>query len=315
MLSEAPSSGARGTRAGEKAPMKPSEAERILSFLDGEMDAGKAAEFEAEAVRDPRTAEELAACRLLFESLRTMRPLRPAKGFATRVAAAWLLQTEGAGAGSRLFGRRPVARDPFGALADGALARRQTRALLAFAARDGEAAEALASSGRLLQRLAGLPGFRPSEGFSDRVASQAASSLRPAPAEESALARLRAVCWPRRGRRLAFASGLATGPAAALAATAYLVLSRPLATPSNVLAFAWAKTSAAASGLVDSVVATAAGSPLARGAYEALNGLGAWASAAAAGGVAVVALGLLSAWVLYKNIVTANGTGGTCASA
>ena len=294
--------------------MKHSEIERIFSFLDGETDAAQAAGLEAEAARDPRIAGELAACRELFERLRSMEPHRPAKGFATRVAASWLLQAQGAGIWTRFFGRRPVARDPFGALADGALPPRQAQELLAFAARDAQAAAALASSRRLVQGLAGLPRLRPSGGFADRVASQAARALRPAQAQQSALARLRAACWPRQGRRLAFASGLAAGPAAVFAATAYLVLSRPLATPSNVLAFAWSKTSAAAAGFVDWSVAAAAGSPLAQG---VLNGLGAWAPAAAAGGVVVAALGLLSAWVLYKNIATANanGTGGKYASA
>lgn len=293
--------------------MKQPEIERIFSFLDGDMNAGEAAEFEAEAARDPRTAQEIAACRTLFESLRTMRRPRPAQGFATRVVAARILEAEGGGPGR--FGRRLAWRDPFGALADGALPTRQARALLAFAARDAEAAAAFDSSRRLLQGLAGLPGFRPSDGFANRVASQAASSLRPVQAEESALARLRAACWPRRGRRLAFASGLAAGPAAVVAATAWLVLSRPLATLPNVLGFAWAKASAAAAGIADSISTTVAGSALARDAYGIVNGAGAWAPAAAAGALGVLALGLLSTWVLYKNIVTANGTGGKHASA
>lgn len=293
--------------------MKQPEAARIFAFLDGEMDAAKAAEFELEAARDPRTVQELAACRTLFESLQTMRRQRPAKGFATRVVAARILEAEGGG--PRRFGRRLAWRDPFGALADGTLPRRQARALLAFAARDAEAAAALDSSRRLLQGLAELPGFRPSEGFANRVASQAASSLRPVQAEESALTRLRAACWPRRGRRLAFASGLAAGPATVVAATAWLVLSRPLTTLPNVLGFAWTKASAAAAGLADSISTTVAGSALARDAYGIVNGAGAWAPAAAAGAVALLALGMLSTWVLYKNIVTANGTGGKHASA
>ncbi len=293
--------------------MKPAEVERLLSYLDGELDGAAAGEFEAEAARDRRLAAETAALRSVFAGLRALRRPRPRAGFASRVVAGWHVQS---GARAK-WSVRPsrsdsLVRDPFGAFAEGALSRRQARILADLAGRDSEIAAALAAARRLQERLAGLPGFRPSEGFAERVASRARAAA-PAPSRESvlALAWLRRACWPRAERRLAFASGLAAGPVAVVAATAYMVFSRPMATLSNVSTFAWNKASAAVSGVAESVTASA----LARSASGSLEGLGGWAPVVGAGLVAAAALSLLSAWVLYKNVVTANGTEGKYASA
>lgn len=294
--------------------------QRIFAYLDGEMDSAAAARFEAEAARDPRVARELAGCRSLFGRLGALPSRRPRAGFACRVVAGWRMESAGrAGALAGLAGRpgwlRALARDPFGALAEGALSRRQARAVAAYARRDPDAAAELEAAHRLLKGLAGLPGFRPSEGFADRVAARAVRAARPATVREGALARLRRACWPRAERRLAFGAGLATGPVAVVAAAAWVVFSRPMVTLSNLSAFAWSKASAAASSAVGAVAEAVAGSPLLRNAYATLDGLGGWGPVAGAALVVAAASGLLAAWVLYKNVVAANEMGGEYASA
>lgn len=296
--------------------MKRAEAQRILSYLDGEMNPAAAKDFEAEAAQDGRMADELAAYRSLFAAMRSLRPRRPRAGFAARVVGRRLVQPAGwkrSRAWRAMSGRLVL--DPFAAAAEGVLPARQAKALAAYVARDPEAAAAMASSRRLVEELGRLPGFQPSDGFAERVISRVRWVPRKARPWDEAPAWVRRALLPRDGRRLAFASGMATGPVAAVAVAAYVVLSKPMVTLPNLAAFAWAKSSGAVSGLAEAVFGAIGRSPVVRETYGMFGGFSAFSLSAAAAGLCVVgALGLLSAWVLYKNVATATEMDGEYAS-
>jgi len=296
--------------------MTSAEIQRILSYLDGELKASASADFEAKAVQDDRLANELAAYRSLFARLRALEVHRPRDGFAPRVLAGRHVRPRGwARARAWLARSDSIVLDPFAAAAEGTLPARQAQALAAYATRDPEAAAAMASSQRLVEDLGRLPVFQPEEGFAERVVSRVRRSPRPVRLWEGAATWMRRSLWPREGRRLAFVSGAAMGPVAVVAATAYLVLSRPLVTLPNLAAFAWTKASGAFSGVAEAMFGAIARSPLVREAYGALDGSPAvWLSAAALGLCVVGGLGMISAWILYKNVAGATEMDGEYAS-
>lgn len=296
--------------------MTSAETQRILSYLDGELKASASADFEAKAAQDDPLANELAAYRSLFARLRALEVHRPRDGFAPRVLAGRHVQPRGwARARAWLARSDSFVLDPFAAAAEGTLPARQAQALAAYATRDPEAAAAMASSQRLVEDLGRLPVFQPEEGFAERVVSRVRRSPRPLGLWEGAATWMRRSLWPREGRRLAFVSGAAMGPVAVVAATAYLVLSRPLVTLPNLAAFAWTKASGAFSGVAEAMFGAIARSPLVREAYGALDGSTAvWLSAAALGLCVVGGLGMISAWVLYKNVAGATEMDGEYAS-
>ncbi len=296
--------------------MNSAQTQRILSYLDGELNVAAVADFEARAARDGRLASELATYRSLFARLGALDAHRPRRGFAVRVLASCHVQPRGwARARAWLATSGSLALDPFAAAAEGALAPRQARALAAFVARDPEAAAAMASSRRLIEGLGRLPGFAPQDGFAERVVARLRPAPRPARSLEGALAWIRKWAWPREGRRLAFVSGAATGPVAVVAVAAYLVLSKPMVTLPNLAAFAWTKASGAVSGVAEAVFGALARSPVVREAYGMLDGVSAASFSAAALGLCVAGgLGMLSAWVLYKNVAGATEMDGKYAS-
>ena len=273
---------------------------RMFSYLDGELGPVERTAFEREMAADPVLSRKTEACRSLLATLDQLAAFAPSSDFAVRVMAslhtrrslwarvhAWL-------GGSPL----PAAPNVLANLLDEGLSAGQVRTLSAFLARDPEAAAALAAWRRLCHRLDQLAGFEPSPGFADRVMTHvevAPASVR----RRGALAgRLRAL-WPRRGDRLAAASGIAFGPTAVVAVTAYMLVSgNPLVTASNVASFVWTKLTTAMSGLAEAAFSGTSGS-----AFGFLDVLAAPAPVLAASLILFGGLTLVSGWVLYKNVI------------
>ena len=240
---------------------------------------------------DPQREEALAT--RVDALVRALPRLAPASDFQARVLAhmrirnlAWM-RLHGQPTGSR----RSIL-DPFDALLEGELSRRQARALAAFVAVDPEAGVALAERRRLAERLARVPSLGPRLGFADRVMARV--SVAPPSLRRRLLARVRAratTLLPGRKERLAAVFGAAFGPAAAFGA-AYAVLSDPLATVAGTAGFALAK--------VGTVLP-----PVARAAAGGAEGIVATAAApvVAIGLTAFAVLAVLSGWILYRNLV------------
>ena len=276
----------------------------MFSYLDGELGAGERAAFEDEISRDPGLAAEVQAFRSLMTTLDELADFSPSPDFKARVIAS--LRTR-ASARARLWSWLassvyPTVPNVFAALLDEGLSVRQARTLSAFVARDPDAAAALASWKHLYEQLDGLPAFVPADGFGERVMARVAASRAPVRSRAPLASRIRG--WlPRRRERLAAASGIAFGPTAAFAVTAYMVFSNPLVTASNVASFAWGKGTAALSGLGQALFGSAATSPATGRVFGLLDGVAAPAPSVAAVLLLLGGLTLVSAWILYKNVV------------
>ena len=296
---------------------------RMFSYLDGELHTGERDAFEAEIASDQALAAEVASFRVLLATLDEVAAFAPAPDLRVRVLASlnvresWWARLQ-----DRLRGGSAAhMRNAFTALLEEGLTTRQARALTAFVAGDPEAAAALAGWRRLYRELEALPGFAPSEGFADRVMARVhvleqQGSARQAVVRSGgrvladvpgvpALARYWTAArgWmptglPRRRERFAVASGMAVGPAAVFAATFCMLSGNPLLTPSNVAGFLGNKISMVFSGLTEGLIG---------GVPERISGfLDGWAlsgPSVAAGLAFVVGLALVSAWILYTNVV------------
>lgn len=232
-------------------------------------------------------------------ALRALPQFAPARDFQVRVLAQLRIRKF---AWTRfrawLTGSSCAVPDPFGALLEGSLSRRQARALAAFVAVDPGAGAAVADRMRLAERLGHVPSLGPRLGFADRVMARV--PVAPLPFRRRALARARAQAaklLPGRKERLAAACGLALGPVA-LFGIAVAVLSDPLVAVANVAGFAWTKVGALAPGLAGASV----------GALEdvaAGGGIGVAAPVVVTGLVVFAGLAVLSGWILYRNLVKA----------
>ena len=295
---------------------------RLFSYLDGEMNAGERAVFEAEIASDGALAAEVASWRGLLATLDEVAAFAPSPDFRVRVLAslnaprAWWARLL-----DRLRGT-PAAHPPnvFAALLDEGLATRQARALTDFVARDPEAAAALAGWRRFYRKLDALPAFAPSEGFADRVMArvrmpQGSRAVRPAAvrsgtglpvppgaARQWALARgWIGKLWPSPRDRFAATSGLAVGPFAAFVVTLRMLSDNPLLTTSNVTSFVQTRAGAAVSRLSDTVFQSVTARPATGWIGGVLDG---WTPGGLAAGLAVfAALSLASAWILYRNVL------------
>ena len=273
---------------------------RLFAYLDGELSPVDRSALEAEAAADPALRAELRAFRSIFASMKDLESPAPPPDLEVSVIAA--LQTRptplhrlwGWFTGS-LHGRPPGG--PFDAILDGRLTTRQAAALSSLAARDAEAARVLAGWRRLGHELSRLPEFAPAHGFADRVMARVTVPEAP-PSRTRATVWIRGL-WPRRQERLAAASGIAFGPTAAVAGTAYLLFANnPLVTLSNLGSFLWDKGREAFLGVSQSLFDAGLGIPAAPG------GLAGMASTPAilASLLLVGGLTLVSAWILYRNI-------------
>ena len=314
-------------RNDRKTPAPDPRAERMFSYLDGKLSAVERDAYRAELAADPARAREVETQRALLATLNEMAAYAPSSDFRVRVLASlntpdsWWVRLR-----RRLVGTPPPMSNVFTALLDEGLTARQARALTGFVARDPEAAAALAGWKRLFAELESIPGFAPSDGFADRVMARlhvleqqriarpevvragtrglAGISVLPAAARywELAAAWIDAR-WPTPRDRFAVTSGMAVGPVAVLLVTVHMLSGNPLLTTSNVASFLRTRVGGAVSQLADAVSAN----PSANWAMERTSGLlDTWAISSptlATGLIAFGALTLLSAWILYRNVV------------
>lgn len=314
-------------RNDRKNPAPDRRTERMLSYLDGRLSTGERDAYEAKLAADPAQAREVESHRALVATLDEMATYVPSSDFRVRVLAflntpeSWWTRLR-----RRLVGTPPPMSNVFAAFLDEGLAPRQARALAAFVARDPEAAAALAGWERLFGELGTLPGFDPSEGFADRVMARVGvrrqhQVARPEVARaggrrladivglpaagrywEVATAWIDAR-WPTPRDRFAVTSGMAVGPVAVFFVTLHMLSGNPLLTTSNVASFLRTRVGGAASQLADAV----SGNSTANYALGRVSGLlDTWTLSGptlAAGLILFGALTLLSAWILYRNVV------------
>lgn len=299
----------------------------MLSYLDGRLSTEERDAYEAELAADPAQATAVESQRALLATLDEMAAHVPSSDFRVRVLAflntpeSWWVRLR-----RRLVGTPPLMSNVFAAFLDEGLTPRQARALTAFVARDPEAAEALAGWERLFGELGTLPGFAPSEGFADRVMARLSVQgqqqvARPKVARAGsrrlagiaglpAAARYRELAtawidsrWPTPRDRFAVTSGMAVGPVAVFFVTLHMLSGNPLLTTSNVASFVRTRLGGAVSQLADAV----SGNPTANYAMGRVSGLlDTWTLSGpslAAGLILFGALTLLSAWILYRNVV------------
>lgn len=283
-------------RAGALDP----ETRRIFSYLDGELRPGDVLEFEREIAVNRGLAAEVRAFRSVLAALDQLALFAPSPDFRVRVLVAlyagrsWRARAR-AWIGGGSFAIVPNA---LATLVDEGLPRRQARALSAFVTSDPEAAGALAEWQRLHDRLNRLPAHAPTAGFRDRVMARV-ETVPASSARRSGFAQRIGRAWSRPADRLAAASGIAFGPTTAVLATAYMLFSNnPLVTASNVASFLWTRTADALSGLVNSGFGSAVGSL-----FGLLDGVAPQGPALAVSALVFACLTLVSAWVLYRNIV------------
>ena len=278
----------------------------LFSYLDGEMAGEALASFEARLQDDPRLGAEHAEWKGLFEALRALEAYAPSPDFQVRVMA--VLSAEPSlleRSIGWLLGRNPAREretNPFVAAHEGQLARRHARALAAYVAKDPDARAAAGAWSSLLERLDGLPRLAPSHGFADGVMARLEATgvqMR----KPSLAARLAARLWPGRRERLAALGGVAVGPTAVVGATAYMILSNPLATPTNLLSFVWAKATALVSAVGEAAIGNAFETGAVGTAWSLLEGLASSGPVLAAAALSFGALTVLSSWILYRNVI------------
>lgn len=288
------------TKIDRRARALDPETRRIFSYLDGELRSGEIVEFEREMAGNPGLEAEVRAFRSVLGALDQLAVFAPSPDFRVRVLVAlyagrsWRVRLR-AWIGGGSFAIVPNA---LASLLDEGLPARQARALSAFVARDPEAARALATWKRLHDELDRLPTHAPTAGFGDRVMARVVTAPA-ASTRRSSFAQRITRAWSRPADRLAAASGIAFGPTTAVLATAYMLFSNnPLVTASNVASFLWTKTADAVSGLVNSGFGSAVG-----GVFGFLDGVAPQGPAIAVSVLLFACLTLVSAWVLYRNIV------------
>ncbi|MDH3222785.1 MAG: hypothetical protein OEO23_03645 [Gemmatimonadota bacterium] len=281
----------------------------LFSYLDGELATEARRAFEHRLRAEPALESILGEWKGLFDAVHALEDFAPSPDFKVRVMAVlsaepsvwqrgrdWLLG----------WGRsHHPAMNPFVAAHEGQLSPRQSRALAAYVSQQPEARAAARAWAALLGHLDAVPRLAPGAGFSDRVMAQLqvrGVELR----QPSLVDRLVARLWPGRRERLAAISGVAVGPTAVVGATAYMILSNPLVTPANLLAFLWAKGSAFAGSLTEAAVGVV-GDTLEGGAvgwaWSLFEGFALSGPLLAAGLVAFGALTALSSWILYRNVI------------
>ena len=314
-------------RTDRKTPAPDPRTERMLAYLDGGLSAAERDACEAELAADPDYAREVEGHRALLATLDEMAAYAPSSDFRARVLAfldtpeSWWVRLWRRVAGTS----RPVS-NVFAAFLDEGLTARQARALDVLVASDPEAAAAMAGWKRLFGELKSLPVLQPSEGFADRVMARVGAMERKRVARPEAArapgrglaripglavaARLRELAtawidanWPTPRDRFAVTSGVAVGPVAVFLVTLHMLSGNPLLTTSNVASFLRTKVGGAVSLVVDTISAN----PVANAAMGRISGFtDAWAvttPALTAGVVLFCALTLLSAWILYRNVV------------
>lgn len=280
----------------------------LFSYLDGELDSGELAAFEAGLGADGKLAAEVRAFRSLLAALDRLTSFSPSADFKVRVLASlraprsfreqlrrWFLRTH-----------HPAVPDFFNELIEEGLTAGQARALADFVSGDREAAAALAGWKRLHEHLGRLPAFEPQPGFGERVMARLGTGQAGARPERR-VPGWALKLWPERRQRLAAVMGAAFAPTALAAGFAYTlasIFSNPLVTPADALRFVFNKAAVAFSGVAEALFGRWEGGLDAAGNW----GLGGALVPAVVLGILVLnGLALLSARILYKNF--ANNTG------
>lgn len=281
---------------------------QLFSYLDGELDPGGRTAFEARMKADGKLAAEVRAFRSLLTALDRLAAFSPSADFKVRVLALLRARRSFRARLRWLFmgAHHPAVPNVFTELIEEGLSPRQARALVAFVSRDREAATALAGWKRLHGRLDRLPAFEPQPGFGDRVMAHV--TVRPVRARAASRAPQWATrLWPERRQRLAAVLGVAFAPtmlAAGFAYTLISIFSNPLVTPVDALRFAWNKGAGAVSGAANTIFGGWAGEIGDAGGWGLI---GAIVPVAALGLLVMSGLALISARILYKNVVNNPG--------
>ncbi len=314
-------------RKTRRTPAPDARTLRMFSYLDGRLSAVERDSYEAELAADPALAGDVESHRALLATLDEMAAYAPSNDFRMRVLAVLNTpESRWARLRRRLGAPPPPMSNAFAAFLDEGLTARQAGALAALAARDPEAAAALAGWERLFGELGTLPGFGPSEGFSSRVMARLGvegrrRAARPEPARTGgrrlagvvgvpAAARRWEIAtawigsrWPTPRERFAVTSGMAVGPVAVFLVTVHMLSSNPLLTVGNVASFLRIRVG----GVVSQVVDAISGNPAASEAMGRVSGLvEAWSFGGRSLAVGLALFGgftLLSAWILYSNVV------------
>lgn len=281
---------------------------QLFAYLDGELQSGERAAFEARMKADCELAAEVRAFRSLLDALDRLAAFAPSADFKLRVLASWRARGNFRALVRRVFlgTPHPAVRNVFTELIEEGLSPRQARTLAAFVGRDREAAAALARWKRFHERLDQLPAFEPPPGFQERVMARV--SVHPASAVAARRAPGWAVrLWPERRQRLAAVLGVAFAPTAlsiAFAYSAVSIFSNPLVTPADALRFVWNKGAEAASAAAETLFGGWTGGFDAAG----TGGLGGALLPLAALGLLVLSgLALISARILYRQVAKSPG--------
>ena len=280
----------------------------MFSYLDGELESGERTAFESRLEADRELAAEVRAFRSLLAALDRLAAFSPSIDFKVRVLASLRARRSFRGQLRRLFlgSRHPAASNVFDELIEDGLSERRARALAAFVSRDREAAAALAGWKRLHERLGRLPSFQPQAGFDERVMARV-STAPGAVRVPRHTPRWAVKLWPERRQRLAAVMGAAFAPTALAVGFAYTlvsIFSNPLVTPGDALRFVFSKVAGAVSGAADGLFG---------GLATEFGALGGWGLGGALvpivvlGFVVLSGLALVSARILYKNLVTNTG--------
>ena len=296
--------------------------EALQAYLEGELAAERTEKVEAHLAGCSRCASELDGWRLVFSQLDELPGLEPSENFAERVMAEVPTRPS---LGRRLMGtlRTAMGRrirnaeehlgpDRLQELLDGALGQGDRRRAHAHM----EACPACQSEFQEWQTvftsLGSLPRLAPSEGFARRVMTAFQASASPAPTPgvldralqwAGAMTNQAGRLLPSTPRGWTGLGAIASLPALGVLALMGAVTAHPLLTLGGLATFlSWrvadgfqAAMAWGSQWLADSAVAGAL--------WEAASAASASPSLAVAGLMALWALTLASAWILYRNVI------------
>ena len=303
-------------------------AERIQAFLDDSLSRDERAEVQEHSTFCGRCQAELEGWQLLYSELGALPELTPATDFRERVLAGLDTTIPAASASEGRFGwlRRRAARaaehlspDRLQDYVEGLLPAGHMARVSAHLDACGDCRSEEEQWRGLIRGIEKLPVMAPSDAFGGRVMGQIRLGrlVRPVAART---ARGRALAWagrmvPRTQRAWAVISGIALTPATVVALLAYAVFSNPLVTPGGLASFLWWRISAGATALWSLLADGIVESGIADYAYSALDLLAGSPAITAMVAVSFAAATSLSAWVLYRNLITTRTVDGDYARA
>jgi len=280
-------------------------AEQIQALLDGTLAPGELAAAEAHRSSCARCTSEVEAWRTLLtrlDALATAPLPEPSPDFAGRVIAALDVAPEGAHhPGPELIGD----------YVERLLPAREAARVEAHVAACASCRHEIAVEERLVAALSTLPALAPSEGFAARVMAgvriarpvPAVSVARPVPAWNRALAWVRNAL-PQTRDAWAAVAGVALTPAVTACVTLYTVFSHPTLTLGGLASFLWWQAGDLLARAGGAAVAGVAESVPAFQAFTLAQSLIHSPLAVFGGVLAFTALAAVSAWVLFKNLLT-----------